>query len=96
MSLEINAGPDEIRDDPSHNIDAITGIGLGSATVDEFCELLERDLDRPVVNETKLDGKFDFEVKDPAAGAQQKLKGPFRSTPSGPNGPGDRTRSEIC
>ena len=48
-----------------HDIHAVTEIGLGNATVDEFCQMLERGLDRPVVNETKLDGQFDFEVKAP-------------------------------
>jgi uncharacterized protein (TIGR03435 family) len=30
-------------------------------TVDEFCHMLERDLDRPVIDETKLDGRFEFQ-----------------------------------
>jgi uncharacterized protein (TIGR03435 family) len=32
-------------------------------TVDRFCELLEEALDRPVVNETQLEGEFKFHVK---------------------------------
>jgi len=32
-------------------------------TVDEFCHWLESSLDRPVVNETALEGKFKFDVK---------------------------------
>jgi uncharacterized protein (TIGR03435 family) len=39
--------------------------------------MLEWDLDRPVVNETKLDGKFDFDVKDPELSSQQMPKGDF-------------------
>ena len=38
---------------------------MGGATADEFCKMLERSLDRPLVNETKLDGRFDFQVPDP-------------------------------
>ena len=49
-----------------HDINAVTDIGLGNSTVDEFCKMLEWDLDRPVVNETKLVGQFNFEVKAPA------------------------------
>jgi len=77
MSLTINADQDESPGDASHNIDAIIDIGIGGVPVDEFCKMLERDLDRPIVNETKLDGKFDFEVKDPALSAQQRPKGDF-------------------
>ena len=77
MSLTINADQDGLPGDASHNIDAIMDIGIGGVPVDEFCKLLERDLDRPVVNETKLDGKFDFEVKDPAIAAKKKSKGDF-------------------
>ncbi len=77
MSMTINADQDGLPDDASHNIDAIMDIGIGGVPVDEFCKLLERDLDRPVVNETKLDGKFDFEVKDPAIAAKQRSKGDF-------------------
>ena len=32
-------------------------------TADEFCRRLELTLDRPVVNETNLEGSFDFEVE---------------------------------
>ncbi len=70
-------GPDGLPEEQTHDIGAITDIGLGGATVDEFCKMLEWDLDRPVVNETKLDGKFDFEVKDPGLSAQRLPKGDF-------------------
>ena len=77
LSLNIDAGPDGLPVDAPHNIDAITDIGLSGVPVGEFCKMLEMDLDRPVVNETKLDGKFDFEVKDPAVAARQRSKGDF-------------------
>lgn len=54
-----------------HDINAVTHIGLGNATVDEFCQMLERGLDRPVVNETKLDGQFNFQVTPPERSLQQ-------------------------
>jgi uncharacterized protein (TIGR03435 family) len=45
-------------------------VGLGAirsvsvqGTADEFCRSLELTLDRPVVNETKLEGAFDFDVE---------------------------------
>jgi uncharacterized protein (TIGR03435 family) len=54
-----------------HDINSITDIGLGNATVDEFCKVLEWGLDRPVVNETKLDGQFNFQVSAPERSSQQ-------------------------
>ncbi len=44
-------------------INALRGISINNATMEEFCHTLERNLDRPVVNETNLDGKFDFQVQ---------------------------------
>ena len=40
----------------------MTSISM-QGTVDEFCHMLESDLDRPVVNESKLDGIFDFQIR---------------------------------
>jgi uncharacterized protein (TIGR03435 family) len=45
--------------------------------VDGFCNLLEQELDRPVVNETKLDGTYDFEVKMPEHSPREALKHDF-------------------
>jgi uncharacterized protein (TIGR03435 family) len=58
-------GPDGFEDEKPHGIDSITDTSLEDATVDEFCHMLEQELDRPVVNETKLDGSFDFQVREP-------------------------------
>ncbi len=44
-------------------IDALRSILIRNATVDEFCHTLESNLDRPVVNETNLDGRYDFQVR---------------------------------
>lgn len=43
------------------SISAIHSISV-EGTTDEFCQLLERRLDRPVVNETNLSGEFSFHV----------------------------------
>ena len=50
-------------------INAIDSISLRNATMDEFCYTLESNLDRPVVNETNLEGKYDFQVR--TGGGQQ-------------------------
>jgi uncharacterized protein (TIGR03435 family) len=59
---------------PPHNIDessgmlspaginAIQSIDWINSTIDGFCHTLESGLDRPLVDETHLDGKFDFHV----------------------------------
>jgi uncharacterized protein (TIGR03435 family) len=44
------------------NIDALRGISI-DGTVDEFCHLVESNLDRPLVNETNLKGAFQFRVE---------------------------------
>jgi len=57
--------------DKSYGIDAMTGFSMGSATVEEFCHGLERSLDRPLVNETKLDGRFDFQLPETERAPQE-------------------------
>ena len=61
------------------SIGAIRSVSIdGSA--DEFCHLLERVLDRPVVNETGLEGKFKFGVEhsdDPANNFLARLRDQF-------------------
>jgi uncharacterized protein (TIGR03435 family) len=44
-------------------INAIRSIDLINGTVDDFCHMLEQGLDHPLINETHLDGKFDFRVR---------------------------------
>lgn len=59
----VAGGPDEFADVPKAvSIDDIRGISL-VGTMDEFCRTLERQLDRPVVNGTNLDGEFAFRVE---------------------------------
>jgi uncharacterized protein (TIGR03435 family) len=43
-------------------------------TIDEFCRTLEFGLDRPMVNETHLDGEYEFRVKTAAGGANDFLE----------------------
>ncbi len=59
------SGPDRDVDPRDFKLPGIGDIGsIGtSGTVDEFCKMLEMDLDRPVVNETGLEGNFEFRVK---------------------------------
>jgi len=45
------------------SINAVRSISVRNATMDEFCHTLESNLDRPVVNETNLEGKYDFQVR---------------------------------
>ena len=43
-------------------LEMIDSISIRGATLDQFCSTLERTLDRPVVNETNLKGRYDLEV----------------------------------
>jgi uncharacterized protein (TIGR03435 family) len=58
------------RDAAPPGIAAVSDIDI-SGTADEFCHFLEMELDRPVVNETGLQGEFEFQVKgrEPQPGA---------------------------
>ena len=40
-----------------------TGVNATSKTLDQFCELLSHLLDRPVVNKTGIDVRYDFHVE---------------------------------
>ena len=56
-------GPEEMSEGMTpQNISSVRGVSI-DGTVDEFCHWLETSLDRPVVNETTLEGKFKFDVK---------------------------------
>ncbi len=57
-----SGNPGDLAADRPHSIDYVTSISI-QGTVDDFCHMLEQDLDRPVVNETKLDGVFDFRIR---------------------------------
>jgi uncharacterized protein (TIGR03435 family) len=54
----------DLRDSRPVGIGAISDVGM-AGTADEFCKMLEMELDRPVVNETGLTGNFEFQVKGP-------------------------------
>jgi uncharacterized protein (TIGR03435 family) len=69
--------PDGLEEDRPHSIDAVTDIALDGSTVDEFCHMMEGDLDRPVVNETNLEGTFDFHVRKPELSPQELPKHDF-------------------
>jgi len=53
---------DFLREPKSVGIGGIWSIGTEGTAVD-FCRTLERALDRPVVNETHLEGQFEFKVE---------------------------------
>jgi len=61
----------------SHAIGALGGFSMSSATVDEFCHRLEDGLDRPLVNEAKFEGRFDFQLQEPELGPQGAPKSDF-------------------
>ena len=65
IELEVPSGarsPGSVAAKPKEfSIRAIRSISV-EGTTDEFCQLLERRLDRPVVNETNLSGEFSFHV----------------------------------
>ncbi len=71
-SIEIGDSGDSVGDRP-HSIDAMTGISM-EGTVDDFCHMLEQNLDRPMVNETKLDGMFDFQIREPELASHELPK----------------------
>jgi uncharacterized protein (TIGR03435 family) len=75
MSFEANAK--DVAGDGEYKIDAVTGISTKGATVDEFCRLLERNLDRPLLNESKIAGVFDFEISELDPGAKPPRRGDF-------------------
>lgn len=71
------ASLNDFAEEKPHAIEAITDVSMGGATVDEFCKMLEGSLDRPLVNETKLDGRFDFGVPDRELSRQELPKFDF-------------------
>jgi uncharacterized protein (TIGR03435 family) len=44
------------------SVSAVRGVSM-DGTADQFCDVLEKQLDRPVVNESGLDGEFEFRLK---------------------------------
>jgi uncharacterized protein (TIGR03435 family) len=50
---------------------------MGGATVDEFCRMLEQNLDRPLLNESKIEGSFDFHISELDPTAKGPGKGDF-------------------
>ncbi|WP_158821069.1 TIGR03435 family protein [Granulicella sp. S156] len=42
---------------------AVDSISISSGTITEFCSTLEQSLDRPVVDESQLQGRYSFELR---------------------------------
>jgi len=70
MDLSAGAFPDLIK---PIGISEIRGISL-QGTLDNFCRTLEMGLDRPLVNETNLQGEYEFSVKASAGGDNDFLQ----------------------
>jgi uncharacterized protein (TIGR03435 family) len=65
IQFETSSGFEESLDWPKPlSIEAIRGLSI-DGTVDEFCHRLEAELDRPLINETNLQGEFQFHIEDP-------------------------------
>ena len=61
--IEAEAGADVAKGGMKpQGIGAVRSVST-DGTVDSFCEMLEEALDRPVVNETHVEGEFKFHVK---------------------------------
>jgi hypothetical protein len=67
------AGPDGALSMPKYlNLAALESVNT-EGTVDEFCRLIESELDRPVVNETNLQGDFQFAAESSKGGSNDFL-----------------------
>jgi uncharacterized protein (TIGR03435 family) len=53
---------------------SIGGISISNGTMDEFCGTLEQGLDRPVVDETGLGGRYDIELLGSHTGTSEFLQ----------------------
>lgn len=63
MEYQITGDPDQALDGMKPlSVNSLSSISI-DGTADEFCHLLEGDLDRPVVNETNLQGEFRFHAE---------------------------------
>jgi uncharacterized protein (TIGR03435 family) len=63
IEFESVGGVDEVQERMKpQSVSAIRSVGI-EGTADEFCHMLEAVLDRPVVNETNLEGSFKLRVK---------------------------------
>jgi uncharacterized protein (TIGR03435 family) len=59
---DVGDGGREVPAPTTFNLTAIRSISI-DGTIDDFCEALERQLDRPLVNGTDLDGEFAFRIE---------------------------------
>jgi len=75
IGLEVPSGarsPGGVATMPkAFSVSALCSISV-EGTTDEFCQLMERKLDRPIVNETNLEGEFEFHV-EPSPGKNDFL-----------------------
>ena len=52
----------------------ISNISAGNATTDEFREVLEKGMGRPVIDETGLEGVYDLEVRGEARSTEEFMR----------------------
>ena len=71
------------------SLGAVTS-AMMAGTADDFCHDLEEDLDRPVVNETNLQGTFEVDVEEPVGGGKNDFLERLRGTTGLVIGPGQR------
>lgn len=68
------AGGDDLFAEPKPvTIGALRSVGI-EGTADDFCRTLEMTLDRPVVNETHLEGQFEFKARASETGKNDFLQ----------------------
>jgi uncharacterized protein (TIGR03435 family) len=60
--MDVAGSSDFFAEPKAVGIGGIRSISL-EGTADDFCRQLESQLDRPVVNETRLQGQFEFKVQ---------------------------------
>jgi uncharacterized protein (TIGR03435 family) len=74
VGFQTAGGLDQVMDGMKpQRISAIRSVSI-DGTADEFCHMLEGQLDRPVVNETNLEGEFEFRVEATEGAANDFLE----------------------
>jgi uncharacterized protein (TIGR03435 family) len=73
-----DGGADDLPEMPMKmSLSALRGFSFEGVTMEQFCRQLESNLDRPLVDETELKGRFDFELKADRDPNDKELKNDF-------------------
>jgi uncharacterized protein (TIGR03435 family) len=62
--MSASGAGDEFAPPELQTLSAMRGFSMSDGTMKDFCRNLEMNLDRPVVDETELKGRFDFAMKE--------------------------------